>query len=549
MQIANFGKIEEDLANIKTNMVEKFDTTEAILKGNYKQLKLQPVSREKAQECYSLFLGKSKKELKEMQKNINDNIKNYDYKFDSNNLLDEKSKNYISDQTLKLATIDSLLLSSTVNDEYMTVRIPSKAALLAEDYIRFIQKNVARRSSNNINVVPTNETIQEIGQSINSGFANATEEFNPIKTNENFEGKNLYRNGAQMGNGYQTGKIPRDVIKDVVGRGINNIYVNDSQQDNFLSHDTIKEVVNSGMKNAYGDVSQQDSFLSRDTIKDVDNSGMNNIYGNGGQEELLDDNDKPFYSGVSRTGSAARVGRYDSEGNFNVRSEMNDYSYRPMTDSEIQQARKEIMIDSQPQQTKTSSNQSLIPTIQFEEVFTPAPTVINNNNVKDNAFVAPERAISTTSSVIEQPVLTRQSNFEDNLSFDYSQATVQDMLNAIDSPTISKADIARMRDRIESTRREQHQLAEGIKQREEKIDEIDEDSNSKADTVKEIFEKWTIYLNALQDDNDFKKSKIDELDRIIEDREKGNKKLEAMIKEMSGVMNTSSIDLNIPRGK
>ncbi len=304
MGLMNFEGTIDDLEEQNAGLInvdKEFSSFAAVPSVDCKKIKLQPISRERAQQCLDRFIGINQVELKTIGQKTDNELLEKQYSFNSKGYLDTNSLAYIVDETLKLAVIESLISSRTSSNS----KIRERAAILAERYVNTIQdKYVGKiRKNVDINVIPSAETVQEIGQSVNSGFASAIIEDIPSVDIQGKVGSNMSydQNGGEpfLGNQVMESGLPIDTesyisrstnrgashqdIEDVVRGGMENVISESyipSNSNRGVSHQDIEGVARGGMENVISESyipSNSSRGASRQDIKDVVRGGMENV--------------------------------------------------------------------------------------------------------------------------------------------------------------------------------------------------------------------------------------------------------------------------------
>ena len=206
--------------------------------------------------------------------------------------------------------------------------------------------------------------------------------------------------------------------------------------------------------------------------------------------------------------------------------------YRPMSDEELSTARNNIEYEKYEDKYRTDE-------------------LVNDSNVRDDITVVPDR---------EEVVTEKVENNDDNLHFDYSEATVKDIENAVQFTT-SSADLGAMMARVAELKRKQAESKERMDEakriREEEARRAEESKIALAEKEKEkeaYISKLNDYMEALENDirfNDDETAATNEetenIRQTIENQEMQKVGFEKEISEINSVISPEAINVRVTR--
>lgn len=188
--------------------------------------------------------------------------------------------------------------------------------------------------------------------------------------------------------------------------------------------------------------------------------------------------EEPSYRVVSNEATPAKVDKFDSEGNYKTVSNI----YDPMSDDDLAEARENIEYD------------------KYEEKYSN-----NDENIRDEIVVVEDRN-EKSDEKIEEYTAVESEKPEEEIHFDYSEATVKDIANAVNFTT-SSSDLQAMMERVAELKRKQAESKERMDEarriKEEESRKAEESRRALEEKEKEKAEyisKLNDYMEALQDD-------------------------------------------------
>lgn len=544
------------------NILEKYYNTMNVFKGvESKQIKLQPKSYSGVTKTYYNILARKLERKKEQFMENADSIV-----LDQNGLLSNETFEQIDNDALKIAKEEANIMYSD-RPEKVSKWVQAKAMELKRAAIAVIidnyKNNMPKQTSDSLNIMPSDETSEEIKNAVNTGFSEV--QANPTSSIDQVV--NHVSGSYGVGVGQSTsqalpisfgseGVISRSEIESVLNDKL--LKTEKEIPDNAsegMEREQIEAVINDSLGNA---ASTDSELVTRKEVKKTIEDAMSGV---GSIDQ------------VSKMGTAAKIGIYDKDGNpLNVSSTTDDkdrmvYNYTPMTDEEIMQAREEIDFDKYEREYRQEIEESRIidspvmfPAISVDKVFVPQTnTTVTDSDIKpevqyssvveatplrgEEAIVVPERDASSYFKDVSDIAVPK------NIGFDFEDATPNDMFKAIDNPTISTEDAKNMRRRAEELLKRQSELRKLAEEKAAQVNEIQAKDSEVTNLLQDTYEKMALYTDALSQDLNYYEKQIGELDREYDTTSQNLEAKVEAINEMNSVFDTSGIDLEKPRGK
>lgn len=544
------------------NILEKYYNTMNVFKGvESKQIKLQPKSYSGVTKTYYNILARKLERKKEQFMENADSIV-----LDQNGLLSNETFEQIDNDALKIAKEEANIMYSD-RPEKVSKWVQAKAMELKRAAIAVIidnyKNNMPKQTSDSLNIMPSDETSEEIKNAVNTGFSEV--QANPTASIDQVV--NHVSGSYGVGVGQSTsqalpisfgseGVISRSEIESVLNDKL--LKTEKEIPDNAsegMEREQIEAVINDSLGNA---ASTDSELVTRKEVKKTIEDAMSGV---GSIDQ------------VSKMGTAAKIGIYDKDGNpLNGSSTTDDkdrmvYNYTPMTDEEIMQAREEIDFDKYEREYRQEIEESRIidspvmfPAISVDKVFVPQTnTTVTDSDIKpevqyssvveatplrgEEAIVVPERDASSYFKDVSDIAVPK------NIGFDFEDATPKDMFKAIDNPTISTEDAKNMRRRAEELLKRQSELRKLAEEKAAQVNEIQAKDSEVTNLLQDTYEKMALYTDALSQDLNYYEKQIGELDREYDTTSQNLEAKVEAINEMNSVFDTSGIDLEKPRGK
>lgn len=580
--VMSANEIAEDAG---INILEKYNDTMSALKGvESKQIKLQPKSYNGVTKTYYNLMARKLARKKEQFMDNADSIV-----LDQNGLLSSESFEQIGKNALKLAKEEANIMYDD-SPEKVSKWVQAKAIELKRAAIAVIVdnygKNMPKQTSDSLNIMPSDETSEEIKNAVNTGFSEV--QANPTASIDQVVNQVSGSYGEGVGQptsqaspisvGSEVG-ISRSEIESVV---LDNLWETEKGVP-VMSGGALegidREQIKDAVSGSLGNVASTDSpLVTREEVERTIGDAMNNV---------------GSFDQVSRMGTAAKIGNYDKDGNpLNDSSTKDDqdeeksvldgqngevsavddqdrmvYNYTPMTDEEIMQAREEIDFDKyereyrkEIEESKIADSPVMLPAISMDKVFVPQTnTTVADSDIKpevqyssvvetaplrgEEAIVVPERDASSYFKDVSNIAVPK------NIGFDFEDATPKDMFKAIDNPTISTEDAKNMRRRAEELLKRQSELRKLAEEKAAQVNEIQAKDSEVTNLLQDTYEKMALYTDALSQDLNYYEKQIGELDREYDTTSQNLEAKVEAINEMNSVFDTSGIDLEKPRGK
>lgn len=544
------------------NILEKYYNTMNVFKGvESKQIKLQPKSYNGVTKKYYNILARKLERKKEQFMENADSIV-----LDQNGLLSNETFEQIDNDALKIAKEEANIMYSD-RPEKVSKWVQAKAMELKRAAIAVIidnyKNNMPKQTSDSLNIMPSDETSEEIKNAVNTGFSEV--QANPTASIDQVVNQVSGSYGVGVGQSTSQalpisfgseGVISRSEIESVLNDKLlkteKEIPYNASEE---MGREQIEAVINDSLGNA---ASTDSELVTRKEVKKTIEDAMSGV---GSIDQ------------VSKMGTAAKIGIYDKDGNpLNGSSTTDDkdrmvYNYTPMTDEEIMQAREEIDFDKYEREYRQEIEESRIidspvmfPAISVDKVFVPQTnTTVTDSAIKpevqyssvveatplrgEEAIVVPERDASSYFKDVSDIAVPK------NIGFDFEDATPNDMFKAIDNPTISTEDAKNMRRRAEELLKRQSELRKLAEEKAAQVNEIQAKDSEVTNLLQDTYEKMALYTDALSQDLNYYEKQIGELDREYDTTSQNLEAKVEAINEMNSVFDTSGIDLEKPRGK
>lgn len=544
------------------NILEKYYNTMNVFKGvESKQIKLQPKSYSGVTKTYYNILVRKLERKKEQFMENADSIV-----LDQNGLLSNETFEQIDNDALKIAKEEANIMYSD-RPEKVSKWVQAKAMELKRAAIAVIidnyKNNMPKQTSDSLNIMPSDETSEEIKNAVNTGFSEV--QANPTSSIDQVV--NHVSGSYGVGVGQSTsqalpisfgseGVISRSEIESVLN---DKLLKTEKEIPDNASEGMEREQIEAVINDSLGNTASTDSELV--TRKEVKKTIEDAMSGVGSIDQ------------VSKMGTAAKIGIYDKDGNpLNGSSTTDDkdrmvYNYTPMTDEEIMQAREEIDFDKYEREYRQEIEESRIidspvmfPAISVDKVFVPQTnTTVTDSDIKpevqyssvveatplrgEEAIVVPERDASSYFKDVSDIAVPK------NIGFDFEDATPKDMFKAIDNPTISTEDAKNMRRRAEELLKRQSELRKLAEEKAAQVNEIQAKDSEVTNLLQDTYEKMALYTDALSQDLNYYEKQIGELDREYDTTSQNLEAKVEAINEMNSVFDTSGIDLEKPRGK
>ena len=544
------------------NILGKYYNTMNVFKGvESKQIKLQPKSYNGVTKKYYNILARKLERKKEQFMENADSIV-----LDQNGLLSSETFEQIDNDALKIAKEEANIMYSD-RPEKVSKWVQAKAMELKRAAIAVIidnyKNNMPKQTSDSLNIMPSDETSEEIKNAVNTGFSEV--QANPTASIDQVVNQVSGSYGVGVGQSTSQalpisfgseGVISRSEIESVLNDKL--LKTEKEIPDNAsegMEREQIEAVINDSLGNA---ASTDSELVTRKEVKKTIEDAMSGV---GSIDQ------------VSKMGTAAKIGIYDKDGNpLNGSSTTDDkdrmvYNYTPMTDEEIMQAREEIDFDKYEREYRQEIEESRIidspvmfPAISVDKVFVPQTnTTVTDSAIKpevqyssvveatplrgEEAIVVPERDASSYFKDVSDIAVPK------NIGFDFEDATPNDMFKAIDNPTISTEDAKNMRRRAEELLKRQSELRKLAEEKAAQVNEIQAKDSEVTNLLQDTYEKMALYTDALSQDLNYYEKQIGELDREYDTTSQNLEAKVEAINEMNSVFDTSGIDLEKPRGK
>lgn len=544
------------------NILEKYYNTMNVFKGvESKQIKLQPKSYSGVTKTYYNILARKLERKKEQFMENADSIV-----LDQNGLLSNETFEQIDNDALKIAKEEANIMYSD-RPEKVSKWVQAKAMELKRAAIAVIidnyKNNMPKQTSDSLNIMPSDETSEEIKNAVNTGFSEV--QANPTASIDQVVNQVSGSYGVGVGQSTSQalpisfgseGVISRSEIESVLN---DKLLKTEKEIPDNASEGIEREQIEAVINDSLGNAASTDSELV--TREDVEKTIEDAMSGVGSIDQ------------VSKMGTAAKIGIYDKDGNpLNGSSTTDDkdrmvYNYTPMTDEEIMQAREEIDFDKYEREYRQEIEESRIidspvmfPAISVDKVFVPQTnTTVTDSAIKpevqyssvveatplrgEEAIVVPERDASSYFKDVSDIAVPK------NIGFDFEDATPKDMFKAIDNPTISTEDAKNMRRRAEELLKRQSELRKLAEEKAAQVNEIQAKDSEVTNLLQDTYEKMALYTDALSQDLNYYEKQIGELDREYDTTSQNLEAKVEAINEMNSVFDTSGIDLEKPRGK
>lgn len=567
------------------NILEKYYNTTNVFKGvESKQIKLQPKSYNGVTKKYYNILARKLERKKEQFMENADSIV-----LDQNGLLSSETFEQIDNDALKIAKEEANIMYSD-RPEKVSKWVQAKAMELKRAAIAVIidnyKNNMPKQTSDSLNIMPSDETSEEIKNAVNTGFsevqANPTSSIDQVVNQVSGsygEGVGQPTSQASPISFGSEGVISRSdiesVLIDKLWKTEKGVPVMPGGASEGMEREQIEAVISDSLVNS---ASTDSELVTREDVERTIGDAMNNV---------------GSFDQVSRMGTAAKIGNYDKDGNpLNDSSTKDDqdeeksvldgqngevsavddqdrmvYNYTPMTDEEIMQAREEIDFDKyereyrkEIEESKIADSPVMLPAISMDKVFVPQTnTTVADSDIKpevqyssvvetaplrgEEAIVVPERDASSYFKDVSDIAVPK------NIGFDFEDATPKDMFKAIDNPTISTEDAKNMRRRAEELLKRQSELRKLAEEKAAQVNEIQAKDSEVTNLLQDTYEKMALYTDALSQDLNYYEKQIGELDREYDTTSQNLEAKVEAINEMNSVFDTSGIDLEKPRGK
>lgn len=570
--------------NAGINILKYNETMSALQVATSKQIKLQPKSYNGVTKKYYNFIARKLERKKEQFMENADSIV-----LDQGGLLSGETFEQIGKDALGIAKEEANIM---YDDSPIKVSkwVEAKAMELKHAAISVIvdnyKKNMPKQTPESLNIMPSDETSEEIKNAVNTGFsevqANPTSSIDQVVNQVSGsygEGVGQPTSQASPISFGSEGVISRSdiesVLIDKLWKTEKGVPVMSGGASEGMEREQIEAVISDSLVNS---ASTDSELVTREDVERTIGDAMNNV---------------GSFDQVSRMGTAAKIGNYDKDGNpLNDSSTKDDqdeeksvldgqngevsavddqdrmvYNYTPMTDEEIMQAREEIDFDKyereyrkEIEESKIADSPVMLPAISMDKVFVPQTnTTVADSDIKpevqyssvvetaplrgEEAIVVPERDASSYFKDVSDIAVPK------NIGFDFEDATPKDMFKAIDNPTISTEDAKNMRRRAEELLKRQSELRKLAEEKAAQVNEIQAKDSEVTNLLQDTYEKMALYTDALSQDLNYYEKQIGELDREYDTTSQNLEAKVEAINEMNSVFDTSGIDLEKPRGK
>lgn len=378
--------------------------------------------------------------------------------------------------------------------------------------ISFDEEENVEQQNEEIEVVPTTEAAQEIHESVEDGFEEAQKSENQELSKEEIDAAINSMINALDNTGVDTVKY--DDIAATIDDAMNNVDAQVEQPLNVISPEEVESVVGRT-------AAEEDETINLDDIESELDEAMESIR-------------------VSRNGNAARIDRFDANGEFianpeeqeaqyNNEEEYVKYEYKPMTDEEIAQARENIEYEKYENIYKNNARyDKKIPSVSFTDVFKPIQNTENvielphvnigeevsnydesNDVERELPMVVPEREVPALYYGNAYDTVAEDTYEDQELHFDYSDTTAKDIDSVIgkitslnDFEELKRRAIA-LQQQQEYTRRQVEAAEREAEEAERQAEEAKKIAEESAKAYQAKMEKLRIYTEALEEDCNF----------------------------------------------
>lgn len=457
------------------------------------------------------------------------------------------------------------------SENYLNSVISENEERLARDVQQFLNEK-------ELNVVPTEVDRQQIKDAVEDGFSSLISE--AMASTDSTVGEEIESKVSQLN------QLATD-SEDIFGGMDEEIAALKGRDSSVIGKDAVKSSVDAAMAGVA--ISDDQS----ETTKELD------------YEDIKRELDKAIDSiKVSKTGTAAKLDKFDENGQFKGNSEeqevtleeiksvideaMTDgkdekkYDYQPMSDEEIARARANIEYDKYEEiyhNVKATKEQEplpfVVPQVKFDDVFKPIDKV-DNYGLVESPTLNFEQGENTMEAAPgrELPVIVPERSAEvtytddkrdtyssgDNLHFDYSEATPLDVNNGFSRAT-SLEEFAELRKRAVEWKEKQRRSKEERARAEqtaveaaERAKAVKEATEAKRRDYEKRLEKLRMYTEALAEDCEFNESqaKLAEDDakcneRFVQAQEEKARSIDSLIDEIDSLIDPEAT--NVRRGK
>lgn len=411
---------------------------------------------------------------------------------------------------VKVETISSEDIRNAVNEKFEEVNENNKVAdetISSEDIRNAVNEKFEEVNGNN---KVSDETIENSSESsIDIPITIATDdeienEYNRVSSNESTP--------------VRTDKF--DENGEVISQSTD---TNENNYDNFDLADIFTSEAESSQTN---DISENENDSSIDF--DVENSTKSDEQVSDVTEAIEPSVDEFKISDNNEKFDPSKVENYGVGENYKKVSNIFD----PMSDDELARARENIEYD------------------KYEEQYE------NDNKVRDDIVVTPERKEDSTTKYDEYVVVEDDNN--QDMHFDYSNATAKDIENAVNI-TSSSVDLKAMMARVAELKRKQaeskERMDEARRRKEEEARRAEESKRALEEKEKEkaaYMSKLNDYMEALKEDieyNDNAASATDEetenIRQIIKEQEMKKVGFDKEINEINAVISPEAVNVRV----
>ena len=291
------------------NILEKYYNTMNVFKGvESKQIKLQPKSYNGVTKTYYNILARKLEQKKEQFMENADSIV-----LDQNGLLSSEIFEQIDNDALKIAKEEANIMYSD-RPEKVSKWVQAKAMELKRAAMAVIidnyKNNMPKQTSDSLNIMPSDETSEEIKNAVNTGFsevqANPTSSIDQVVNQVSGsygEGVGQPTSQASPISFGSEGVISRSdiesVLIDKLWKTEKGVPVMPGGASEGMEREQIEAVISDSLVNS---ASTDSELVTREDVEKTIEDAMNM-------------NSVGSFDQVSRMGTAAKIGNYDKDGN------------------------------------------------------------------------------------------------------------------------------------------------------------------------------------------------------------------------------------------
>jgi len=349
------------------------------------------------------------------------------------------------------------------------------------------------------------------------------------------------------------GEIGREAVEEVIGKEMEVM----PTQDGTLTDEVSQDFANAGIgeigRDDVGEVIEEkmnNFVLTQDETfgDETSQNGVDIEVSNVGKEMDIVDDKAPENINVSKNGSTVvRTDRFDENGELKVglieQKEEPPYikfNYTPMTDEEIAQARENIEYDKYEEKYGNYKLNTSIMVPDFNKVFVPisANNSLGSESEKDLPIVVPERDFSNS---------FEQNNGDQNIHFDYTEATAEDLSNAVEQTT-SLGDAALLMKRAMELREKQKETKEQMEEERRKAEELERKQQEVEKAAKAKLERLRVYNEAVEEDCAYNAAAAKQAEEIAAENAAKIKANEELMNEIDSIIGGEAINVSV-RGR